>query len=127
MQTLARGLISGHEKELRTVPCAVHLRSYVRVTVCEGVDPRVQQESLIVESEVSQFLGLYGIFVRWLDCLVQGVFRVDIRIQWSDWNKLGNRLHFARYWGCRVKEDSARSGVEWVGSDALLSEHVFRA
>ena len=59
MQTLALGLIRGHDENLGTLPYALHLRCDILVTICQGVDPIVEQESLIVERADSPFLGLY--------------------------------------------------------------------
>ena len=73
MQTLTLGLIRGHEKELRTLPSTLPLCCDVLVTICEGVDPIVQQESLIVESTQSPFLGLYDKGEIWFAYEVQGV------------------------------------------------------
>ena len=58
MQTLALTLIRGDVKELRTLPDALHLRCYILVPICQGVDSVVQQEPLIIECAQSPFLGL---------------------------------------------------------------------
>ena len=49
MEALALCLIKRHEKELRTLPNALHLRCYILVPICKSVNPIVQEESLIVE------------------------------------------------------------------------------
>ena len=49
MEALALCLIKRHEKELRTIPDALHLRCYILVPICKSVNPIVQKESLIVE------------------------------------------------------------------------------
>ena len=67
MQSLTLSLIRRHEKELRTFPDALHLRCYILVPICEGVDPIVQEESLIVKRAESPFLGLNRIGVAWYE------------------------------------------------------------
>ena len=68
MQSLTLSLIRGHEKELQTLPDALHLRSDILVPICEGVDSIVQEESLIVKRTESPFLGLNGAGVAWYEC-----------------------------------------------------------
>ena len=60
MQSLALSHIYGNEEEFRTLPSALHFRSGIFLAKCEGVDPIVQQESLIFERAVSPFLALFG-------------------------------------------------------------------
>ena len=68
MQSLTLSLIRRHKKELRTFPDALHLRSDILVPICEGVDPIVQEEPLIVKRTQSPFLGLNRIGVTWYEC-----------------------------------------------------------
>ena len=67
MQALTLSLIRRHEKELRTFPDALHLRSDILVPVCEGVDPIVQEESLIVKRAECPLLRLHRIGVIWYE------------------------------------------------------------
>ena len=56
MQVLALFLIRGHDENLGTLPHALHLRSNILLTICEGVHPILEQESLILERVDSPFL-----------------------------------------------------------------------
>ena len=68
METLTLSLIRRDEKEIRTLPYALHLRCDILVPISEGVDPIVQEESLIVKRAESSFLGLNRIRVTWYEC-----------------------------------------------------------
>ena len=81
MQTLALGLIRGDEKQLRTLPYALHLLCYRLVAICQGLDPFVQKESLIVERAESPFLfytenGCYdmSVFTEYSTITIIGIY-----------------------------------------------------
>ena len=56
MQSLTLGLIPGQKKQLRTLPDAHHLRCNILVSICEALNPIMQQEPLIGERAESPFL-----------------------------------------------------------------------
>ena len=68
MQILTLCLVPRYDEDLRPFTYAHHLRCYIVVPICEGVDPIVQEESLIVKRAESPFLGLTRIGVTWYEC-----------------------------------------------------------
>ena len=60
MQTLSLCLIRGHDEDFAALQYGYHLRCYILLSYCQGVDPVIQQESYVVERTESTFLALYS-------------------------------------------------------------------
>ena len=58
MDALGLCLIRGHDEDLPTLAYPLHLHTDMILTICDCVDPIVEQESLIRERAQSPFLGL---------------------------------------------------------------------